>query len=279
MENQDHLKNEIDVLKFYYKSICQFNLLTWEDEKILGEKVQSGDVDAKRKLIESNLRLVVKIARKYTKSNLSYLDLIQEGNLGLIRAVEKFDHNKNVRFSTYASLWIKQAITRAISEKNQSIRLPYRKTVLVGKVKEAQSTLYSELERDATPIEIASRVDVSVVLIKKILGLPNCCLSLDMEFSEDSTTLKDSLADFSYNPEKQLEKKWLEEKLLKEVDALKGKEREVILYRYNFMSPKKITLKEIGKRLGVTPETVRQMEKRALLKLKPKMDSFKDLVD
>lgn len=279
MDNQSHLKKEISVLKYYYKSICQFKLLSWPEEVSLAKRIQNNDEQAKIKLIESNLRLVVKIARRYTNSNLSYLDLIQEGNLGLIRAAEKFDHHKNVRFSTYASLWIKQAITRAISEKNQSIRLPYRKGVLVGKIKEAESKLLNTLEREPTPIEIAKEVDISVLLVKKILGLPNCCLSLDKEFTEDSVTLKESLADFSYSPEKVLEKKWLREKLSKEVDGLREKEREVLLYRYNFKSPKKITLKEIGERLGVTPETVRQMEKRALLKLKPKMDSFKDLIN
>lgn len=278
MDNKEHLKKEISVLKYYYRNICQFHLLNWEEERELGKKIQAGDEKSRIKLIESNLRLVVKIAKRYTNSNLSYLDLIQEGNLGLIRAVEKFDYKKNVRFSTYASLWIKQAITRAISEKNQSIRLPYRKSVLVGKINEAKYTLLNSLERDATPIEIAKEVDIPVLLVKKTLGLPNCCLSLDKEFIDDSVTLKDSLADFSYNPERVLEKKWLKDKIGKEINDLKDKEREVILYRYNFRSPKRITLKEIGKRLGVTPETVRQMEKRALSKLKPKMDSFKDLV-
>lgn len=278
MERKDQLKNEIDILKYYYKSICQFKLLKWEEEKSLGKKILKQDTDAKRVLVESNLRLVVKIARKYNGSNLSYLDLIQEGNLGLIRAAEKFDYRKNVRFSTYASLWIKQAITRAISEKNQSIRLPYRKAVLKGKVKEAKNNLVKYLEREPSPIEIAKEVDIPVLLVKKTLGLPNCCLSLDKEYSEDSATLKDSIADTTYNPETQMEKKLLKEKVEEEVDELKEKEREVILYRYNFKSPEKITLKEIGKRLGVTPETVRQMEKRALSKLKPKMEYFKDLI-
>lgn len=267
-----------DLLKVYYEGIKKFKLLDAAEEKVLSKRIMEGDEEARKKLIQSNLRLVVKIAKPFTHSGMGYLDLIQEGNIGLMRAAAKFDYTKNVRFSTYASLWIKQSISRAISEKNRVIRLPHRKALLLKKVREAAVILKQAFMREPTVEEIAQEVEVREKDVKTALGIAECIISLDGECGTDNSTLMDIVEDKTYDPSLILEKKCLKEDTAEIIEKLMEKEKCILLHRFNFLNQEKSTLKQIGEELGVTPETVRQIEKRALKKLKPHIEIYRDMI-
>jgi RNA polymerase primary sigma factor len=269
-------RSQIDPLKAYFNQIKDTPLLTFEEELELSKKIQAGDCEARQKLIEANLKLVVKIARIYKTSDVSFLDLIQEGNLGLMKAADRFDFRKNVRFSTYASWWIKQSIVRSLSNKRRAIRLPHRKEEKLRKINKTINALSQKLMRNPEVREIAAELGMNEKEVINILSISNHIVSLDSETNDMSGTLQEVIEDYSYDPDKEFMQKNLQEETLKHLDQLREKEKEIILYRYSFFGGKKFTLKTIGARMGISPETVRQIEMRALSKLKENAEDLRE---
>ena len=267
-----------DALKAYLSQIKKSPLLNFEEEQSLSKKILAGDVEARHKLVECNLRLVVKIAKNFLSSDLSLLDLIQEGNLGLMRAASKFDYKKNVRFSTYASWWIKQTIVRSLSNKKRAIRLPHRKEEILRKVNKAAHTLMQTLMREPTPAEVASEIGMKEHELVSIINVANNIVSLDAESDDTSSSLHEVFEDYSFNPDRELMQKSLKEETMKFLETLQPKEKEILLYRYSFYGGEKYTLKEIGDRMRISPETVRQIELRAIKKLSKIANGLKDYV-
>jgi RNA polymerase primary sigma factor len=266
-----------DALKSYFEQIKKTPLLTADEEKELSKKIQSGDEKAKQKLVESNLRLVVKIAKSFLTSELSLLDLIQEGNLGLIKASTKFDYRRNVRFSTYASWWIKQAIVRALSNKRRTIRLPHRKEEILRKINKTYNSLSQSLMREPTIAEVAAEVGLKEEEVISILNMSTSVVSLDGESSEESGSLQEVFEDYSFDPARELMLKSLREDTMKFLESLDEKEKEIIKHRFSFYGSK-YTLKRIGDKMGISPETVRQIEFRALRKLSEYAKDLKEYV-
>ncbi len=268
-----------DTLQAYFDQIKRTPLLSFEEEVDLSKRIQSGDEEAKRHLIEANLRLVVKIAKGFLTTDVALLDLVQEGNLGLIRAAAKYDHRKNVRFSTYASWWIKQAISRAMSNKRRPIRLPHRKENALRKIQQAQGSLSQSLMREPTFDEVGSEVGLDSDEVERIAGLAGTMVSLDSEINdEDSGTFHDVFEDYSYSPDEVLMKDSVREETLRFLERLKERERQILLYRFAFNGGKKHTLKSISDEMGISPETVRQIEIRALKRLRQEADVLREYV-
>jgi len=260
--------NHEDGLRSYYSAIKRVALLTAEEERDLSSRVFRGDEDARRRLIEANLRLVVKIARGFVTPDMPLLDLIQEGNVGLIKAAEKFDGTRNVRFSTYASWWIKQAITRALVNSRRAIRLPHRKEELLKRIQRTYSILTQILQREPTIGEIAKELHVSEESVADVMGMAATLVSLENDSDEDSGSVIDIYEDNSYSPDGELMKSCSREETLEMLEFLLEKEKRILMYRFEFLGGERHTLKSIGAELGISPETVRQIEKRALRKLK-----------
>ena len=267
-----------DNLKSYFDQIKKSQLLTFEEELELSRRVLSGDEEARQKLITANLRLVVRIAKKYITKDVALLDLIQEGNLGLIKAASKYDYRKHVRFSTYASWWIKQAIVRALSNKRRVIRLPHRKEEKLRKINKAYNTLSQELKRTPNNMEIAEELGLKEKEVETIVHLSSAVVSLDGPTQEESGTLQDLIEDRSYLPERQLLENSLRERTLSFLETLKEKEKQILLRRFAFFGGKKYTLKKIGDEMGISPETVRQIEIRALRKLREAAAELSDYI-
>jgi RNA polymerase primary sigma factor len=258
-----------DCLKAYFEQIKKNSLLNFEEEIDLSKRIQNdGDQAALNRLIECNLRLVVKIAMEYTLPEIAILDLIQEGNLGLIKAATKYDFRKNVRFSTYASWWIKQSIMRAISNKRRTIRLPHRKEERLRKINRVYNTLYQTLMRKPSLAEIADQADLTVGEVDTLLNAVNPTVSFDKESRDDALSLHEIYEDNNFTPDKEFMKKSLREETMRFLERLMDKERKILMYRFSFLSGKRYTLKNIGEKLGMSPETVRQIELKALRKLK-----------
>jgi RNA polymerase primary sigma factor len=274
-ENSDSRE---DTLRAYFAQIKRSRLLSFEEELALSRRVLQGDDAARQTLIEANLRLVVRIAKKYITRDVALLDLIQEGNLGLIKAASKYDFRKNVRFSTYASWWIKQAIVRALSNKRRTIRLPHRKEEKLRKINKAYNALSQELKRTPNIGEIAEELGLKKREVETIVQLSNAVVSLDGPGQEDSGTLQDVIEDNSYIPERELLRENLRERTLKFLETLMEKEKQILLYRFAFYGGKKYTLKKIGDEMGISPETVRQIEIRALRKLKENAEELREFV-
>jgi RNA polymerase primary sigma factor len=257
-----------DTLRAYFDQIKKARLLTFEEELALSRRIRRGDEAARQQLITANLRLVVRIAKKYMTPDVSLLDLIQEGNLGLIKAAAKYDYRKQVRFSTYASWWIKQAIVRALSNKRRVIRLPHRKEEKLRRINKAYNTLSQQLKRTPSSQEIAAELGIRKQEVDTIVGLSNAVVSLDGPTPEQNGTLQDLVMDTNYVPDQQILRDSLREKTLAFLETLLEKEKQILLYRFAFYGGRKYTLKMIGDELGISPETVRQIEIRALRKLR-----------
>jgi RNA polymerase primary sigma factor len=268
MKSIQESDNHEDALRSYYAVIKQIALLTAEEERELSSRVFSGDEEARRRLIEANLRLVVKIARGFVTPDMPLLDLIQEGNVGLIKAAEKYDGTRNVRFSTYASWWIKQAITRALVNSRRAIRLPHRKEELLKRIQRTFSILTQILQREPTAGEIAKELRVSEEAVADVIGMAASLVSLENDGDEDSGSIIDIYEDYSYSPDSELLKSCSREETFEMLEFLLEKEKRILMYRFEFLGGKRHTLKSIGAELGISPETVRQIEKRALRKLK-----------
>ena len=259
----------------YFEEIAKTPLLSFEEELELSRGVQAGDPAARQRLIQANLRLVVKIAKAYSRYGTPFLDLIQEGNLGLITAAGKFDHRKNVRFSTYASWWIKQSIVRALVNKNRLIRLPHRKEESLRKLT-ARMAEAAAAKTTPSVDELATYLHLGREEVVSLLELTGTVASLDKEVGEDSVSLIDLLEDRSFEPEAACFEHAIEEDTRRLLDTLQPRERDVLLYRFSFLAEKKKTLKTIGQHLGLSAETVRQMELRALEKLRSQKETMKE---
>ncbi|MBN2508752.1 MAG: sigma-70 family RNA polymerase sigma factor [Spirochaetales bacterium] len=267
-----------DALKAYFQQIKSTPLLTFDEELELSRKIMKGDEHARQRLIEANLRLVVKIAKAYVSPEVSFLDIVQEGNLGLIKAAGKYDYHKNVRFSTYAAWWIKQSIVRALSNKKRAIRLPHRKEEALKKIQKAYYTLTQSLQRKPSIGEVAKDIHMKEDEVASILSAAGSIASLDSEENFESGTLMDIYQDESFTPENELLSMSLKEETMKFLEHLMDKEKQILLYRFSFYGGEKYTLKRIGEKLGISPETVRQIEIRAIKKLRQHREEVREYV-
>jgi len=262
-----------DAVKIYLQQIGRIKLLNTEEEIEIAKQIrENNSVEAKEKLVNANLRLVVSIAKKYIGRGLSFLDLIQEGNLGLIKAAEKFDYTKGYKFSTYATWWIQQAITRGIADKSRTIRLPVHMIETISKIKKATHDLTTELNRKPTKEEIAERLEISVSKLRAVMKSAQSTISLETPLNkkEESTRIGDFLIDNNLSSP---DKKVIEENLFSEIrkilNQLSQKERDVLIMRFGLDDDgNKKTLEEIGQRYNVSRERIRQIENRAISKLK-----------
>lgn len=269
-----------DSLKEYMREIRKYPLLSFEEELALSKKIQEGDLSARKTLIESNLRLVVTIGRKYAAHDMPLLDIIQEGNMGLITAAQKYEFSYNVRFSTYACWWIQQAITRAVANKRRMIRLPFRKEELAGRIRKTSAELYQKLSRYPTNEEIGRELCISEREVSDIMVSSGAISSLDLQLdTDDSLSLKDVLPDTTYSPEDQFMKQYTRDCIFEVLDGLKKNERDIIIQRYNLDDGgKTATLKTIGKQYGVSAETIRQVELRVLRKLQARSKELREMI-
>jgi RNA polymerase primary sigma factor len=272
-----------DSLRLYLREISRYSLLSAVSESRLAERAEKGDKEARNSLIEANLRLVVSIAKKYVGQGLSLEDLIGEGNIGLIRAVTKFDYRKGFRFSTYATWWIKQAITRAILEGTRVVRLPVYIMEEVMRVKRTTRQLYQEMGREPTPEMIGERLGMTAERVSELLIWAEKVFSLDAPLSdEEENTLVDIIEDSpDRGPAEITDEQLLREEIRKVLGQLTMRERQVIELRFGLIDNHDHTLEEVGKKLKVTRERVRQIEERAIRKLRHPQASriLKDYLD
>jgi RNA polymerase primary sigma factor len=265
-----------DSLRLYLREISRVPLLSAHHECFLAERAEQGDKEARNHLIEANLRLVVSIAKKYVGQGLTLEDLIEEGNIGLIRAVTKFDYKKGFRFSTYATWWIKQAITRAILEGTRVVRLPVYIMEEVMRVKRTTRQLYQELGREPAPESVGQRLDMPAERVSELLIWAEKIFSLDAPLSEEEeNTLSDIIEDMhEHGPTELTEQQLLREEIRKVLDQLTVRERQVIELRFGLLDDHDHTLEEVGRKLKVTRERVRQIEERAIRKLRHPQASY-----
>ncbi|WP_319476760.1 RNA polymerase sigma factor RpoD/SigA [Marispirochaeta aestuarii] len=267
-----------DSLKAYFQQIKTTPLLSFEEELDLSRRIMQGDELAREKLIKANLRLVVKIAKAYASTDVSFLDIVQEGNLGLIKAASKYDYRRNVRFSTYAAWWIKQSIVRALSNKRRVIRLPHRKEEALKKIQKTYYTLTQRLQQKPTVDQVGRELGMAAEEVGSLLNASSAIASLDSDENFESGTLMDMCEDYTYDPDSELIKKSMHEDTMRFLEHLMEKERQILLYRFSFYGGKKYTLKSIGERMGISPETVRQIEMRAIRKLREHADELREYV-
>ena len=272
-DDADEASSHIDALDLYLKEIGNIQLLNAEQENELAEQILNGDADARKTMIVSNLRLVVNIAKKYVGRGVELTDLIAEGNLGLMKAVGKFDPKRGNRFSTYASCWIRQAISRAIADQGRTIRLPVHVTDLVNKWLRVSRHLTQELGRRPTVSEIADEMGVSEDKVKHIANLAQKPTSLETPVNDpDEVELLDLLADLSaISPIDQIDQDLQLEEIEKMLSNLRDREREMIILRFGLRDDIPRTLEEIGTMFGLTRERVRQIEAEAIAKLRRAM--------
>lgn len=269
---------DTDSIRTYMHSIGQYPLLTKEKERELAIRASQGDIEARNDLCNSNYRLVVSIAKKYTASRIPFMDLVQEGNLGLLKAVEKFDPSRGFRFSTYATWWIRQAISRSIAESGRTIRIPVHMVENVNKMNRAIRELTQNLERKPTLEEIAGRMGVSLDKALEISSVIPDATSLDIPVGEDGDSyVGDFVPDTAPSPEDVVMASSLHDDMAKALELLTEKEREVLKLRFGFDGGSCLTLDEVGKRFGVTRERIRQIEAKAVMKLR-RMPNAKKLL-
>ena len=260
-----------DPVKMYLKDIGKVPLLSSDEEIELAKKMMEGDAAAKAKLSESNLRLVVSIAKRYvSRSNMQFLDLIQEGNIGLLKAVEKFDHTKGFRFSTYATWWIRQSITRAIADQARTIRVPVHMVETINRLTRVTRSLIQKLGRDPTSSEIAAAMGIPEERIMEIQRIAMDPISLETTIGdEEDSKISDFIEDESaVSPLEAASQSLLREQLLSVVETLTPREQKVIRMRYGLDNSHPRTLEEVGKEFNVTRERIRQIEAKALRKLR-----------
>ena len=256
-----------DPVRMYLKEIGKISLLTLEEEQNLSIRVADGDEEAKRLLAESNLRLVVSIAKRYVGRGLLFLDLIQEGNIGLMKAVDKFDYDKGYKFSTYATWWIRQAITRALADQARTIRVPVHMVETINKMSRIQRQLTLELNREPSEEEIAKKMGVSVEKVREVFKISQEPVSLETPIGEEEDShLGDFLKDeSSLSPEEYTENEILKEEIKEVLETLQPREQEVLELRFGLIDGTCHTLEDVGKRFNVTRERIRQIEAKALL--------------
>ncbi|MGG4035314.1 RNA polymerase sigma factor RpoD [Paenibacillus cisolokensis] len=259
-----------DPVRMYLKEIGRVPLLSADDEIELAKRIENGDEEARRRLAEANLRLVVSIAKRYVGRGMLFLDLIQEGNMGLIKAVEKFDHTKGYKFSTYATWWIRQAITRAIADQARTIRIPVHMVETINKLIRVSRQLLQELGREPTPEEIAAEMDLSTEKVREIMKIAQEPVSLETPIGEeDDSHLGDFIEDQeALAPADAAAYELLKEQLEDVLDTLTEREENVLRLRFGLDDGRTRTLEEVGKVFGVTRERIRQIEAKALRKLR-----------
>ena len=259
-----------DPVRMYLKEIGRVDLLSGEEEIALAERIEQGDEEAKRRLAEANLRLVVSIAKRYVGRGMLFLDLIQEGNMGLIKAVEKFDYRKGFKFSTYATWWIRQAITRAIADQARTIRIPVHMVETINKLIRVQRQLLQDLGREPSPEEIAEDMDLTPEKVREILKIAQEPVSLETPIGEeDDSHLGDFIEDQdATSPSEHAAYELLKEQLEDVLDTLTDREENVLRLRFGLDDGRTRTLEEVGKVFGVTRERIRQIEAKALRKLR-----------
>ena len=259
-----------DPVRMYLKEIGRIPLLSTDEEAEISKRVALDDPEAKRILAESNLRLVVSIAKRYVGRGLLFLDLIQEGNIGLMKAVEKFDYDKGYKFSTYATWWIRQAITRALADQARTIRVPVHMVETINKMSRVQRQLTLELNREPSEEEIAKKMGVGVDKVREVLKISQEPVSLETPIGEeDDSHLGDFLKDeSSLSPEEYTENEILKEEIKEVLMSLQAREQEVLELRFGLLDGTCHTLEEVGKKFNVTRERIRQIEAKALRKLR-----------
>lgn len=259
-----------DPVRMYLKEIGRVSLLTAEEEVALALKIEEGDQEAKQRLAEANLRLVVSIAKRYVGRGMQFLDLIQEGNMGLMKAVEKFDYRKGFKFSTYATWWIRQAITRAIADQARTIRIPVHMVETINKLIRIQRQLLQDLGREPTPEEIGAEMDLPTEKVREILKIAQEPVSLETPIGEeDDSHLGDFIEDQeATSPAEHAAYELLKEQLEDVLDTLTDREENVLRLRFGLDDGRTRTLEEVGKVFGVTRERIRQIEAKALRKLR-----------
>jgi RNA polymerase primary sigma factor len=272
----------LDSLRLYLREIGKVPLLTADQEVYLAKRIERGDMSAKRQMIEANLRLVVSIAKSYLGRGLSFLDLIQEGSLGLIRAVEKFDYRKGYKFSTYATWWIRQAVTRAIADKARTIRIPVHMVEKLNKVVHIERQLVQRLGREPRPDEIAEELEMTTEEVREILRMSQLPVSLEKPIGEEEESeLGDFVEDESAeSPFDTATLSLRREDVEHALSALPERERQVIELRFGLSGAQPCTLEEVGRAFGVTRERIRQIENNTLKKLEslPEAQGLKDCV-
>jgi len=256
----------------YLKEISKFSLLNREQEVELSKKILSGDTEAKEELVNSNLRLVVSVAKNYLKLGIPLSDLIQEGNVGLIKATEKFDHTQGKRFSTYATFWIKQSILRYITSNKSIIRYPAHIYDTLAKIDKYSTKYRRENNSEPSNLEIANGIGVKEKKVKKYMRLVNVSInSLEESWADGSSSLHSCIADKNDSIEDILVSTVVNNALKSSLTKLNKKEQNVIIHRFGLYNEKKLTLEELGDKLNLTRERIRQIQKRAIMKLKKEM--------
>ena len=270
LSDKDMADLSADSVRMYLKEIGRITLLTGKDEVALAKRVEKGDEVAKKKLAEANLRLVVSIAKKYLGRGLSLLDLIQEGNLGLLKAVDKFDYKKGYKFSTYATWWIRQAITRAIADQARTIRIPVHMVETINKLIRTQRQLVQDLGREPLPEEIAAEMGCSPEKVEHIIKISQETVSLESPVGEeDDSRLGDFIEDKeSVSPSDAASHQLLKEHINEILKQLLPREQKILKMRFGLNNGRSHTLEEVGKEFGVTRERIRQIETKALTRLR-----------
>ena len=279
-EENNHFDSEgsymEDSVRMYLKEIGKVPLLSAAEEIELAKRIANGDEEAKKRLVEANLRLVVSIAKRYMGRGISFLDLIQEGNLGLIKAGEKFDYQRGCRFSTYATYWIKQSITRSIADKGRTVRVPVHMTELINKTKFVSKQITQKLGHEPSPKELSDELGIPVGRIREILSISRAPYSLDEPIGEEDTQLGDLIKDESgVTPEAAAVEVLLKEQLNEILSRLPEREESVMRLRYGFADGRPWTLEAIGKKLDITRERVRQIEAKVLRQIERSNESEK----
>ena len=265
----------LDSLRLYLRAIGRVPLLTAEEEVALAKRIERGDMSAKQHMVEANLRLVVSIAKGYVGRGLTLLDLIQEGSLGLIRAVEKFDYRRGYKFSTYATWWIRQAVTRSLADKARTIRIPVHMVERLNKLVHAERRLIQQLGREPTAAELAGELECSVREVREVMRITQQPISLEKPVGEeDDSALADFVEDVSAaSPFEIASESLRRESILRVLASLPRREREVIEMRYGIVGGRQRTLEEVGRAFNITRERVRQIENRTLKKLQTLPDA------
>ncbi len=268
--SSSELNNIEDYINMYLKDIGKVDLLSRKEEVELAKRIEMGDEQAKQKLIEANLRLVVSISKKYAGRGLNFLDLVQEGNIGLMKAVEKFDYRKGYKFSTYATWWIRQAVTRAISDQSRTIRIPVHMNEVISKVLKIKKELEQRLDREPSEQEIAEELQIPLEKVKKIYNVCQEPVSLETPIGENEDTyLENFIADDTYVPEDKVAISMLGDILTNLLGTLSPREERIVRLRYGLLDDgKSRTLEEIGREFNLTRERIRQIEANAIKKLR-----------
>lgn len=258
-----------DPVTMYLKEIGKVPLLNKEEEIVLAKRIEEGDETAKSQLAEANLRLVVSIAKKHMGRGMSFLDLIQEGNIGLMKAIDKFDYTKGFKFSTYATWWIRQAITRALADQSRTIRVPVHMVETINKLVKVQRELIQDLGREPTPEEIGELLDMEPEKVREIQKIAERPVSLETPIGEEESELGDFIEDdFIKTPDQATSLVMLKESLLDVLETLSDREQEVLILRFGLNDGRARTLEEVGNIFSLTRERIRQIEAKALRKLR-----------